>query len=346
VRNKLFARYKKVTATAGGFCAAPPFLARLCLALLLALAACTAHIPPLLPSAFHPPIAFALVGDTPYSEAEAAALDAMIEQMNREELAFVIHVGDITGGRGPCDDQWLAARKHQFEKSTHPFVVVPGDNEWVDCHRSGFDPIERLAKFRELFESGDMSLGEHKIRLERQSDRDAAHFPEYREHMRWIAGDVLFVGVNVQGSNNNLGRTPAMDAEHRARMAAVFAWLDDSERLAMERKLSGMLIFTQGDPDFEGKMRRKGSNGFAEFRNALRDLALKFGKPVLFVNGDTHLYKLDQPLADPATGEPIRNFTRVVVFGSPQTRWIRAGIAPSSPRLFQLSPVPQPAPGQ
>jgi len=212
----------------------------------------------------------------------------------------------------------------------------------VDCHRSGFDPMERLGKFRELFESGDASLGNRSLRLERQPGR----YAEYREHMRWIAADVLFVGVNVQGSNNNLGRTPAMDAEHRARMAAVFAWLEDSVRLAEQRRLAGMLIFAQGDPDFEGKMRRKGSNGFADFRDALRDLALRFGKPVLFVNGDTHLYKLDQPIADPATGRPLQNFTRVVVFGSPQTRWVRAGIAPSSPQLFQVSPVPQPAPGQ
>ena len=307
----------------------------------LALAGCTAHIPPPLPSAFHPPVAFALIGDTPYSEGEAAALDAMIEQMNREELAFVIHVGDITGGQGPCSDEWLEARKRQFERSRHPFVIIPGDNEWVDCHRSGFDPIERLKKFRELFESGDESLGERRIRLERQS----GPYAEYREHIRWIAGNVLFVGLNVQGSNNNLGRTPAMDAEHRARMAAVFAWLQDSLRLAKERGLAGMLVFAQADPDFERKSRRK-RDGFAEFRDALRDLALNFGKPVLFVNGDTHFYKLDQPLADPRTGLPLSNFTRVVVYGSPQTRWIRAGIDPSSPGVFQLSPVPQPSPGQ
>jgi hypothetical protein len=219
-------------------------------------------------------------------------------------------------------------------------VIVPGDNEWVDCHRSGFDPMERLGKFRELFESGDTSLANRSLRLERQSGR----YAEYREHVRWVAAGVLFVGVNVQGSNNNLGRTPAMDAEHRARMAAVLAWLEDSVRLAERSRLAGMLIFAQGDPDFEGKMQRKGSNGFADFRNALRDLALRFGKPVLFVNGDTHLYKLDQPIADPATGRPLQNFTRVVVFGSPQTRWIRAGIDPASPRLFQVSPAPQFAP--
>jgi hypothetical protein len=324
-----------------GAAARRPVLARLSFALLLALAGCTAHIPPPLPSAFHPPLAFALIGDTPYSEAEAAQLDAMIDQMNGEDLAFVIHVGDITGGLGPCSDEWFGARKRQFERSKHPFVIVPGDNEWVDCHRSGRDPLERLNKFRELFEAGTSSLGERKIALERQSGR----YAEYREHLRWIAGNVLFVGLDVQGSNNNLGRTPAMDAEYRARMAAVFAWMQDSLRLARARDLAGMVIFAQADPDFEQRMRRKGGDGFAGFRDALRDLALAFGKPVLFVNGDTHFYRLDKPLADPHTGRPIENFTRVIVFGSPQTRWVRAGIDASTPQLFEVSPVPQSPPG-
>lgn len=318
-----------------GLAARRSVLARLSL-VLLALAGCTAHIPPPLPSAFHPPLAFALIGDTPYNESEAAVLDRVIDEMNGEDLAFVIHVGDITGGLGPCTDAWLEARKRQFERSKHPFVIVPGDNEWVDCHRSGMDPLERLAKFRELFESGDSSLGERKLGLERQSGRYAA----YREHVRWTTGNVLFVGLNVQGSNNNLGRSAAMDAEYRDRMPAVLDWMRDSLRVARERQVAGMVIFAQADPDFEGRTRRRGGDGFAGFRDALRDLAVDFAKPILFVNGDTHFYKLDKPLLDPRTGRPLENFTRVVVFGSPQTRWIRAGIDASTPQLFELSPQP------
>jgi hypothetical protein len=318
-----------------GLAARRTVLARLSL-VLLALAGCTAHIPPPLPSAFHPPLAFALIGDTPYNESEAAVLDRVIDEMNGEDLAFVIHVGDITGGLGPCTDAWLEARKRQFERSKHPFVIVPGDNEWVDCHRSGMDPLERLAKFRELFESGDSSLGERKLGLERQSGRYAA----YREHVRWTTGNVLFVGLNVQGSNNNLGRSAAMDAEYRDRMPAVLDWMRDSLRVARERQVAGMVIFAQADPDFEGRTRRRGGDGFAGFRDALRDLAVDFAKPILFVNGDTHFYKLDKPLLDPRTGRPLENFTRVVVFGSPQTRWIRAGIDASTPQLFELSPQP------
>jgi hypothetical protein len=131
-----------------------------------------------------------------------------------------------------------------------------------------------------------------------------------------------------------------MDAEHRSRMAAVLAWLDDGVRLATARRLSGMVIFAHGDPRFEREGPSKGADGFAEFRAALRDFALRFGKPVLFVNGDTHFYRLDQPLIDPAADRPIPNFTRVVVFGSPFTRWIRAGIDPSSERLFWVNPAP------
>ena len=311
------------------------------------LAGCSAPALPPVSAAERGGITFALMGDTPYSMTEARALDAMIEEMNREELAFVIHVGDITAGNGPCTDEWLEARRRQFMKSKHPFIIVPGDNDWVDCHRSGFDPLERLHRFRGLFEAGSGSLGQRSMALERQSDSNfPERFREFREHMRWIAGNVLFVGLNVQGSNNNLGRTPQMDAEHRRRMAAVFAWLDDGVRLARERGLSGMIVFAQADPDFEGRFRRRSGepDGFLEFRNALRALAIGFGKPVLFVNGDSHFFRLDQPLADPATGGPVRNFTRVIVFGSPQVRWIRAAIDPSSAQMFQISPALPPAP--
>ena len=284
-------------------------------------------------------ISFALIGDTPYSWFETYALDSMIEELNREDLAFVIHVGDITAGYGPCTDAWFEARKQQFQKLKHPFIIVPGDNDWVDCHRSGLEPLERLDKFRELFESGDESLGQRTLRLERQSG-DPRH-GEHREHMRWIAGSVLFAGLNVQGSNNNLGRTPQMDAEYRQRMAAVFAWLEDSARLARQRNLAGMVIFAQADPDFEGRLRRKAgeADGFLEFRNALRALALEFKKPILFVHGDSHNHRVDHPFSDSATGEPIRNFARVIVFGSPQTRWVRATIDPQDPLLFRVAPA-------
>ena len=111
-------------------------------------------------------------------------------------LAFAVHVGDITSGTGPCGDEWMDARKKQFSRFTHPFVLLPGDNDWTDCHRTGFDPLERLASWRARF-----CFRLDRISLERQEGK-------YCENVRWIHDDVVFVGLNVTGSNNNLNRDP------------------------------------------------------------------------------------------------------------------------------------------
>jgi predicted phosphodiesterase len=309
-------------------------------ALAALLAGCAAPLP--YPAADD--LGFALMGDTPYSEAAVRELDLMIDDMNAQELAFVIHVGDITSGRGPCTDAWFEARQRQYQRLRHPVILIPGDNDWVDCHRSGMDPMERLDNMRRLFHSGDRSLGQRTIPLERQSS--SPRHAEYREHVRWVAGDVVFMGLNVQGSNNNLGRTPAMDEEYRRRTDAVLAWLDEGFTLAIDRRLAGALVFVQANPDFEGSVQRRPGvrDGFEEFRNALRQQALRFGRPVLFVHGDTHMYRQDRPLMDPATGRPVLNFVRVEVPGSPQTRWLRAGIGKGRGEVFAVAPAPPRAP--
>ncbi len=308
--------------------------------LLLAGAGCVADAPLSAPPGA---VTFALIGDAPYNELEVPAFDRMIDELNAQDLAFVIHVGDITSGRGPCTDEWFQARKRQFERSKHPFVIVPGDNDWVDCHRSGRDPVERLQRFRELFEAGDQSLGQTTLRVERQSSDP--RFRDYREHMRWTAGNVLFVGLNVQGSNNNFGRTAAMDREYERRMFAVFDWLDEAVKTVEQRQLAGLVVFMQADPEFgrdDRSARRK--DGFQALRNVLRTHAAWLKKPILLVHGDGHFYIQDQPLRDTRTREPIRNLRRIEVFGSPQVRWIKAYIDPSSPQLFFAAPATSSAP--
>lgn len=243
---------------------------------------------------------FGLIGDTPYGEAEVVLLDRVIDEMNTHPLAFVAHVGDITSGRGPCTDEWFEARKRQFARWRAPLVVLPGDNDWTDCHRTGFDPMERLAKWRALFCTDPSGL-----RLERQPG-------PYCEHVRWEKDGVLFVAVNVQGSNNNLGRTPAMDAEYAARMQAVLAWLEDSAA----RATGTLVVLMQANPDFEGTMRRpKGAaDGFAPLRAWLA----RARKPLVLVHGDTHQWQDD---------EPLPGLRRIEVPGSPQVRWVRGVFA-------------------
>jgi hypothetical protein len=255
-------------------------------------------------------LAFALLGDVPYSQPQANLLEGVIDEMNRERLAFVVHVGDITSGTGPCGDEWLEARRRQFERIAAPFVLLAGDNEWTDCHRTGFDPLERLGKWRSLF-----CVPLPALRLERQPGRC--------EHVRWSAGGALFVGLNVPGSNNNLGRTPEMDAEHQARMRDVFAWLDEAERRATDQR--ALVVLMQANPDFEQRERRR-ADGYAALRARLREIAARFGKPLLLVHGDTHYFRDDAP---------VPGLRRVEVWGSPYVRWVRARMTREGFRIEQ-----------
>ena len=240
------------------------------------------------------------MGDTPYSQAQANLLDAMIERMNAEPLAFVVHIGDITSGSGPCSDAWLEARKRQFARFSHPFVLLPGDNEWTDCHRGGFDPLERLAKWRSLFCTEVPGLA-----LERQPG-------EYCENLRWQAGGAMFIGVNVPGSYNNVARDPA---EHARRMAAVFEWLDESLSLAEARGAQEIFVLMQADPQFEHGRAR---DGYARLRAVLATDARWFAGRLVLVHGDSHRYRDD---------EPLPGLRRIEVPGAPDVRWLRTRLA-------------------
>ena len=247
-------------------------------------------------------VRFALMGDTPYSENEVGRVDRLIDDLNGEDLAFVVHVGDITSGRGPCTDDWFRERQEQFARIRHPFVLLPGDNDWTDCHRSGYSPTERLDHWRKLFCTREPRLG---IEVQRG---------EYCEHVRWQAGGALFVALNVQGTNNNLGRNAAMDAEYLARMKAVLAWIDDSERAFRARRLKWMVLAMQANPFLRPS---KGANGYETLLERVKRLVADNPGTVILVNGDTHRHRDD---------EPLPGLRRIEPWGSPIVSWLRGSI--------------------
>ena len=175
------------------------------------------------------PFSFAVLGDAPYHPLEAFALSRLLGGLDHENVAFVVHVGDLKASFEPCSDALLRARRALLDVSPIPLVYVPGDNEWTDCHRESageYDPRERLGELRRLFFDTRESLGRRKLRFSRQADNP--RFRAYPENVRWLSGEVVFATLNVPGSNNNLGRNARMDAEHTERMAANLAWLDEA----------------------------------------------------------------------------------------------------------------------
>ena len=280
---------------------------------------------------------FAVIGDTPYYSGEEWMYAEMLKDLDREDLAFVVHIGDFKSGSSPCSDELFAQRLRQFQSVRHPFIFVPGDNEWTDCHRGGADPLERLAKLREIFYPDDDSLGGRKLKLERQSADP--RFAEYRENVRWSIGPALFIGLNIPGSNNNFGRTPQMDDEYARRGQANAAWLAQGFAVAKKNNHAAVFIAIQADPHFERASRRpaNAADGYAQFRQELLAHTLAFGKPVILIHGDTHRHRVDQPLVDPATQKPVGRFTRIESFGSPSVDWIRVSVDPADPKLLAIN---------
>ena len=232
-------------------------------------------------------LVFGVMGDVPYTAGEVQRLEALIDDINKERLDFVIHVGDIGGNA--CDDETLAARKQQFGRIRHPFILVPGDNEWVDCPNS----LERLEAWRKYFCAAPIPV---------------EHQPgEYCEHMRWSAGGFLFTTLNVQGTNNNARNR----AEHWNRMAAVLAWLEDSAMRAQREHL-GLVVVMQGDPFIVVPR-----DGYAELREKLVRLGERLPGRLLLVHGDSHTYHDD---------EPLQGVRRLEVWGSPIVSWIRGEV--------------------
>jgi hypothetical protein len=288
------------------------------------------------------PVSFGLFGDTPYSHWEREQLPDMLAAMGREALAFVVHDGDIKSGSDVCSDDVLLDILGVFQASPVPLIYVPGDNDWTDCHRPNngrYDPLERLAKLRELFFADNRALGQRNMTIERQSQDPA--FARYQENVRWQAGGVLFVGMNLPGSRNNFHGTTRHGgpvAEYLERSAANRVWLQQAFALAREKKLPGLMIVVQGNPGFEAASTRHTKLGYGDFLDQLREETMAFAGQVVLVHGDTHWQQIDQPLLDAKGTSLVNNFTRVETYGYPFMGWIKATVDVTDPKVFKFSP--------
>jgi hypothetical protein len=288
---------------------------------------------------------FAIIGDVPYNAQEEAKYPDLMAAIDRTNVVFVVHNGDFKSGSSPCTDTLFSQRYGLFQTFKHPLIYVFGDNEWTDCHRSGSDPLERLAKLREIFSQANTSLGQSPLLLTRQSDTPL--FSKFRENVRWRVGSVIFVGLNIPGSNNNFpttlrsGVTVGNLEEYTERNTANLAWMRESFALATQDGSSGLMLFLQGNP-LPYTPNDSNLKGFEEFLTALEGETQKFGKPVVLAHGDSHYFRVDKPLPRPDPDGNRRprlvNFTRVENFGSPDVHWVRGIVDPRDPELFIFKP--------
>ena len=280
---------------------------------------------PLPPNSF----AFAVFGDGPYYWSEQRRFALLIEDVNRADVEWLVHVGDLMWGR--CTDGALALRLEALRRVRHPVLYTPGDNEWTDCHsRGGFRPLDRLQRIRSTyFAVPSRSVAGAPMPVESQSANPA--WKEFVENARWRRGGFLFVTVHMVGSYNGTrrfqGRTAADDSAVVRRTAAALQWLETAFAIAKAESLSGVVIASHANPRFVGE-----PNGvFSAFVKRVEDLTREFRGQVLFIHGDTHEYTVDHPL-------PLENFTRLETYGSPDIGWVRVVVDSAARRITEIEP--------
>ncbi|HEY2541582.1 MAG TPA: hypothetical protein VGH92_00885 [Gaiellaceae bacterium] len=306
-----------------------------------------------------------LFGDMPYNASGKADYPYLLKDINDSSVAFSIFDGDLkAGGDGPCSDSLYTTAITNFNTLERPLVWVPGDNDWTDCWgRYGTatqpysDPIERLNHERALFDSTNQSLGQKTLTLTRESS-EGGPYALYSENVRWTYGPVVYLGVDVQGSNDNYPyydtdtENPTApdrgDAERQrqrdeevARKAADIHWLQEGFAYAKQIGAKGVLIDWQADPNFNNEMHQTNSHewdAFPDYVNELRTESLAFKGQVVLVHGDSHYFKMDKPLTLPS-GKVLGNFTRIETFGAASTDWVQATVDPTSRNLFRFEPM-------
>jgi hypothetical protein len=215
-----------------------------------------------------------------------------------------------------------------------------------------------------FFANPGWTLGRHPMQVISQATAyDPAH-PEdaaYVENVMWEQSKTVFVTLNLPGGSNNdadawngPGNTNDQ-SERNARTPADVRWLYQAFALAEADHAHSVVIIGQADMWDVADLVADHQSNYEPIIMAMADNATRYGKPVLYLNGDSHIYRSDNPLLpnstcyaednscsiDAWTHHPyyrVPNFHRIVVHGSTfPLEWLKLSI---DPRAWENASTP------
>jgi hypothetical protein len=237
----------------------------------------------------------------------------------------------------------------------------PGsDNDNVATHPDL--PLDNLNLVRQIFFAHPgLTLGQNPMQVVSQANAfDPAHpaDAEYVENIMWEQSKTVFVTLNLPGGSNNdidpwYAKThttewnPDQRAEMNRRTAADVRWLNAAFAQAENDNAHSVVIIGQADMwDTGDALGAAHQSNYEPIIKAMADNTTAYGKPVLYLNGDSHVYRSDNPLqanstcyyetgscpADAWSHHPfydVPNFHRIVVHGSTfPMEWLKLSIDP------------------
>jgi hypothetical protein len=312
-----------------------PALAMLLAAVVVATAGCGGGSDPL-PKSTLAVIGDLPYGTSPTDTAQFAVNPAFIAAINADpDVTTVMHVGDIHSGKEYCTQTYDQSIFNQWKAFKAPLVYTPGDNEWTDCHKAKEgggsynaskgqidyvvdaggnpvdfakgDPAANLDLIRSIFFAAPGKTLGGSMTVHSQAQEFDPAFPgdkSYVENVWWEQSGVLFVTLNVPGGSNNDNDVwygaPTMSGvqtqEIANRSEADKRWLDTAFKRATANGDIAVVIQLQADMwDLDGNTAPHIAQ-YKQFIDSIATHTTAFGKPVLLFNGDSHVYRSDNPL--------------------------------------------------
>jgi len=250
----------------------------------------------------------------------------------------------------PGDNEWADCHKKKegggvYDATTGAIKYVTDSTGTPVDYASG-NPVANLALIRSIFfPHAGATLGSGSLSVLSQAQVDNGEHPsdsQYVENVIWQRKGVVFVTVNLPGGSNNDAdpwyltptATDEQTTEAAQRTAADLRWLDRAFATAQATDAQGVVVITQADMwDLDGAASNAHLSNYEPIVASLASHTQALGKPVLLFNGDSHVYRSDNPLqqgsacigdngvcsfdawqAHPSYDVP--NFHRVVVHGS------------------------------
>lgn len=265
----------------------------------------------------------------------------------------------------PGDNEWTDCHKAgegggTWDATTGQVkpVLDPATGQPVD-YAAG-DPVANLQLVRSIFFAhAGQTLGGGQLRVLSQAQLPDPFHPSDRqfvENVMWERNRTLFVTLDVPGGSNDDADpwygAPAESArqqqERQQREAADLRWLDLAFAAAHASNATSVVLALQADMwDLDGKTAAHLTN-YEPLIASIAQHTTRFRRPVLLLNGDSHVYRSDDPLeaGSACTGEPgvcatdawtahpsydVPNFHRIVVHGSTfPLEWLKLRIDPKA----------------
>jgi hypothetical protein len=214
----------------------------------------------------------------------------------------------------PGDNEWADCHKKKegggaYNATTGGIdYVLDASSNWVNY--AGGDPLANLDLVRSIFFSspgktlgGSMAVHSQSLEFDAANPTDSA----YTENVWFEKSGVMFVTLNIPGGANN-GTDPWYGAPSMSPVqkqavinftGAAMRWLDAAFTKAKANGDSAIVIMEQADMwDLDGlTMTDQHLTEYKQYVDKIATLTTAYTKPVLLINGDSHIYRSDNPLS-------------------------------------------------